>query len=147
MRNHRKINLRHILLWNSSCRDHRLFHVELHGILVTTEKQLSGSSLQLLEHNCWDHPEKYSPGILQCKSSFCGGGGVYAWNGHHLSNWRFCSRKRQFLNPQKGPFSMIPHYIYSDAVKYSIWATFIENVVPNRRKWPLFGPKKALVSS
>ena len=37
--------------------------------------------------------------------------------------------ERSTFGVQKGPFSAISHYKDSDALKYSLWATFIENVV------------------
>ena len=38
-----------------------------------------------------------------------------------------------FFGAQKGSFSEISHYQNSDALRYGLWATFVENVVRNRR--------------
>ena len=53
----------------------------------------------------------------------------------------FFTAERSIFLAQKGPFSMISYYKNSDAVKYSTWATFIENVVRNRWKWPVLDQK------
>ena len=42
--------------------------------------------------------------------------------------------EQSIFGAQKGPFSAMSHYKQSDAIKYSVWATFIEKVVRNRRK-------------
>ena len=42
--------------------------------------------------------------------------------------------ERSICWAQEGPFSATSHYKNRDAIKYSLWATFIENVVRNRRK-------------
>ena len=56
------------------------------------------------------------------------------------SDWPFCSRTEHFL-AQKGRLSAISRYKDCDAMKYSTWATFIEHVVRNRRKWPFLEQK------
>ena len=52
----------------------------------------------------------------------------------------FRAERRMFWT-QNRPFSAISHYKHRDAIKDSAWATFIENVVRNRCKWPFLDQK------
>ena len=57
----------------------------------------------------------------------------------------FLQQNGAFFGPKKG-FSAISHYKNSDDVGYSIWATFLENVVRNHRNDPFWTKKTCTVS-
>ena len=63
-----------------------------------------------------------------------GGGGGYMRETGAICQVGVFAAERSLFWAQTGPFSVISHYKNSDAIKYSTWATFIENVVRNRRK-------------
>ena len=56
-------------------------------------------------------------------------------------------RMEHLLGPKRAIFSTISHYKNSDAMKYSIWATFIENVVLDKKKCAVSPKKNAVLKN